>query len=119
MGTASALRANFIGRKTKNNRLPASAMATYRQALSAFVLSRHALWVPAARRSGRATTTHVWARRAHCGAYEVVPGKKLIIRGPAGELPPDRIKICGKRKNGPPGVGARPKTAHSQVEWVR
>ena len=50
------------------------------------------------------TKTYVGARQADCGAWEVVPGKKLLIRWPAGSPSLDRIKICCENKNGsPPG----------------
>ena len=65
---ASALRANFIGRKTKTNRLPASAMGTYRQALSAFVLSPHALLDRAVGGVRVQQRLDVGVRQAHCGA---------------------------------------------------
>ena len=43
---------------------------------------------PSGRRSASATKTHVGARQADCGAWEVSPGRKLSIPWPAGESPP-------------------------------
>ena len=43
--------------------------------------------------------------------------KSCSSEGPPGSFPLDRIKICGKRKNGPPGVGAWPNISLRTDFW--
>ena len=84
----------------------------YSPSLAAVGLCRKSTYVfgPSGRRSASLTKTHVGVRQANCGAWEVLPGKKLFIRWPAGEpLPRYDKNLLRKMKMVPLPVGAWPK----------